>query len=288
MPAIIRYPFRSDNAFEYFKRYGDPASTENMYIAVGRTTPWANETTPPTPLDSENDEIQTWNNMIGAKLVQKNDIVMVVPRIDWVSGTEYFVVDPALEDPFVNPCYVLNSQNQVFLCVGKPGAGVQSTVEPIFTPTANSARPVDITTADGYTWRFLYDIPFYDAANLMNSVWMPCMAGHKITTNQNQYGYPWAYSILHCRWVMFRTRFLDTDLPINISYRQISLVHNPWLAGSNTLATGALYSQTTAGGNTTPPQAWNNAHINIHYTENHQPIYRASGQFEEIKIVLEF
>ncbi len=288
MPAIIRYPFRSDNAYEYFVRYGNNATTEHVYIAIGKTTPWANELTPPAPLDSENDEIQTWNDMIAAKLVQTNDITLAAPRVDWVSGTEYFTVDPALEDPFINPCYVINSQNQIFLCVGKTAtAGTPSTVEPTFTPTATSAKPVDITTADGYTWRFLYDLSFYDAANLMNSVWMPVPAAHKATTNQTQYGFLDAYKILRARWVMFRTRFLDTDLPTTLSYRQISLVHNPQLVGG-AAATGSLYSQTTAGGNTTPPQAWSNTNIDIQYTENHQPIYRAVGQFEEIKIVLEF
>ena len=90
---------------------------------------------------------------------QVSDNSFVVKTYEWTSGTVYNACDADL--PTLEKFYVVNSSNEVFLCIetAKSSTGVQqgSTIE----PTSALARAYDslrrsFPTGDGYIWRYLY------------------------------------------------------------------------------------------------------------------------------------
>lgn len=92
-------------------------------------------------------------------LKQVSDNSFVIETYEWTSGTVYNACDADL--PTLEKFYVVNSSNEVFLCIetAKSSTGVQqgSTIE----PTSALAEAYDslrrsFPTGDGYVWRYLY------------------------------------------------------------------------------------------------------------------------------------
>ena len=65
----------------------------SYYYFLGKTLKWADETSPPYPIDNIQDERDARNNIITMKKIQPNDIALVATRIDWTSGNVYDIYD---------------------------------------------------------------------------------------------------------------------------------------------------------------------------------------------------
>ena len=63
------------------------------YYFLGTTVAWGDEADPPLPVDSEEYERTTRNNIIIVKEVQPNDVAFVVDRKNWVSNVVYDMYD---------------------------------------------------------------------------------------------------------------------------------------------------------------------------------------------------
>lgn len=63
------------------------------YYFLGTTVAWGDEADPPLPVDSEEYERTTRNNIIIVKEVQPNDVAFVVNRKNWVSNVVYDMYD---------------------------------------------------------------------------------------------------------------------------------------------------------------------------------------------------
>lgn len=92
-------------------------------------------------------------------LKQVSDNSFVVETYEWTSGTVYNACDADV--PTLEKFYVVNSSNEVFLCIetSKSGAGVEqgSTVEPTSAlAIAYDSLRQSFPTGDGYIWRYLY------------------------------------------------------------------------------------------------------------------------------------
>lgn len=90
---------------------------------------------------------------------QVSDNSFVVKTYEWTSGTVYNACDADL--PTLEKFYVVNSSNEVFLCIetAKSSTGVQqgSTVEPTSAlAIAYDSLRRSFPTGDGYIWRYLY------------------------------------------------------------------------------------------------------------------------------------
>ena len=192
MPAIVTNKFRLNNAEQFYESFSE-AST-SYYLFVGRPQPWTSTTpygggsdsAPPTPLDNVDDEFMYYRDMQAAKRIATSDIQYAIPRHNWTSGTtyDYYRGDYGAQwsstaTDIVKTVnngtnlwasttlfYVLSSTNNVYKCMWN-NAGATSTVEP--TGTSNS----ELTTADGYVWKFMYTLTTSQVSNFLTADFMP-------------------------------------------------------------------------------------------------------------------
>ena len=59
------------------------------YFCLGRTYAWTDDTSPETPLDSDNYTNEFRRNVLFAQRVSTADICLLARRINWTSGTVY-------------------------------------------------------------------------------------------------------------------------------------------------------------------------------------------------------
>jgi len=211
MPAIIKTKFRVRSAKEFVNSF--PASTatsgENYYLFVGRPTPWNApdnivwpwsqteepsastnaDLYPPVPRDTNVEEADVWDEMLGLKRINRGDVSLVIPRSNWdpTGKTVYSIfsdfdsdlynhptpTDVAnLIDPTLKPgnFYALNTQNDLFVCLYNNNYG-PSTIEPILLGDATS--PVDYSDQDGYVWKYITSITSGDAVKFLTDSWIP-------------------------------------------------------------------------------------------------------------------
>ena len=192
MPAIVTNKFRLNNAEQFYESFSE-AST-SYYLFVGRPQPWTSTTpygggsdsAPPTPLDNVDDEFMYFRDMQAAKRIATSDIQYAIPRHNWTTGTvyDYYRGDYGAQwsstaTDIVKTVnngtnlwasttlfYVMSSTNNVYKCMWN-NAGATSTVEP--TGTSNS----ELTTADGYVWKYMYTLTTSQVSNFLTADFMP-------------------------------------------------------------------------------------------------------------------
>lgn len=127
----------------------------NLYLSIGKTNPWPNDSTVPIGIDSVQSETDFWRRVFAHKRIDRGDVSLVVRRYDWLAGEVYspYRDNFDLYDDF-NPSrfYVLVDQERVYKCIDN-NYGAASTVPP--THTDAEIRRLE----DGYRWKFLYQIP---------------------------------------------------------------------------------------------------------------------------------
>lgn len=165
MAGTITKKLRLHNAEQFFESFNEAAET-NMYIFIGRSNEWPDDSTPPTPLDTvEQVEYDPWKTMLSMKRITPSDVSFAIPRVDWTSGTVYV---PYSSDSVFNTSdfYVMTDDYNIYKCMDNNG-GVASTSKPIGT-SENF-----LTTADGYTWKYMYSISGGDALKFVSSAYIP-------------------------------------------------------------------------------------------------------------------
>lgn len=152
-------PFRQNHKRYIIEKildeYGD-LSNENFFLSIGKITPWATDNDERiASIDSVRDNVDFWRGLIAAKRINRTDVSLVVKRIDWTPGTVYRPYRDNL-DLFddVRPAsfYALVDEERVYVCIDNY-YGTPSLYPP--THTDSVIRKL----ADGYRWKFLYQIP---------------------------------------------------------------------------------------------------------------------------------
>lgn len=152
-------PFRQNHKRYIIEKildeYSD-LSNENFFLSIGKITPWATEgDLRIASVDSVGDSVDFWRGMIAAKRINRSDVSLVVRRIDWTPGVVYSAYRDNL-DLFddVRPAsyYALVDEERVYVCIDN-NYGDPSLYPP--THTDSVIRKL----ADGYRWKFLYQIP---------------------------------------------------------------------------------------------------------------------------------
>lgn len=267
--AIIQDSLRTTNAQRFVEKYTVATGlSDYLYLLLAGTTPWVNEVNPPIPTTDLNAQAALWNDIIGAHRIQTNDITLAVPRINWTLGATYTVLDPASQNPWSASTYVLASNNYVYNCVAQ-GPGT------VTTEPTGTGQNVDY--GDGYRWDFLYDLSTYAATNLLTTNWLPVNWGPTVSALQASSGDVNAADTLNAKYVLLYAKILDTDLPVNVQYRKLAVVDNPL----NSVGQKATLN------NYLPVDLTLNSGRMI-YTEHRPPITRNAGQFEIIRLTLEF
>lgn len=166
MASIVTSKFRIHNAQQFYESFSEAANTI-MYLFVGKNTAFANDNSPPTPINSTaNIEYTPWRDMYGVKRIQSADVTHAVPRYDWTTGTVYVAYDDTSTSLLTDTFYVMTEDYNVYKCLFNNG-GAASTTKPTGTSTAR------FTTADGYIWKFMYTVSTAKALKFLTSDYMP-------------------------------------------------------------------------------------------------------------------
>jgi hypothetical protein len=166
MPGSITRQFRLNNA-EQFKEAFSEASPDYLYLFIGRLQAWPNGDTAPTPSDTvTGSSYDPWHSMIAAKKINTNDMSFAIRRYNWTSGTVYAEYDDKNTLFYDSQFYVLTDDNHVYKCLFN-NRGAASTVKPTGTSTST------ISTADGYRWKFMYDVSNADVLKFVTPAYIP-------------------------------------------------------------------------------------------------------------------
>lgn len=170
-----------------FELLSGDLQNNNYYVGLSR----ADAFSAGTSISSVNEQKKLRHALQSVKTV--SNISFVVPSVIWQSGTVYnqFDNDDANQTNF----YVMNSANEVFVCIARPNTvvdgeviGVNSTIEPTATLASNNAK--SFRTSDGYFWRYLYKNSNLAISNYNTSEWLPVkqvLAGATIPEEVEQF-----------------------------------------------------------------------------------------------------
>lgn len=155
------------NTAEQFRDSLTEASPTRMYMFFGRTTAFANDSSPPS---IANDVLTTrydcYKDMMLLRRIYSSDSIHVAPRFNWTTGTVYTQYTDNDATLFGKQFYVITSDNNVYKCIDN-NRGAQSTIEPSGTSTSI------FRTSDGYRWKFMFTVSSADSLKFMTDSYIP-------------------------------------------------------------------------------------------------------------------
>lgn len=133
-----------------------PNSDDSMYLFIARPNEWtgaSGDAVPDTFTDSTESHYDIWNRMIASKRITSSEVLLMIKKNEWTSGTKYIAYDSSIDMLKDDPAfYVMNSEKNVYKCLFNNG-DVASTDSP------RGAQIEPTTTNDGYVWKFMFKIP---------------------------------------------------------------------------------------------------------------------------------
>lgn len=165
-----------NNAEQFKESFYEPEPTTIGYVFLGNSIGYTNEDTPDTITDTVYNEKDVWQNMFAAKKVTGNDVELVLPRIEWTGDTKYREFDDTIQlsdlissntTQNLKPMYVMTTNRNVYICLSN-NSSANSTVEP---SGKNLSANGNIQTADGYLWKYLYNIK--PTNKFLSNTWIP-------------------------------------------------------------------------------------------------------------------
>lgn len=171
MAAIIKNDLRVYNSDTF--RYS--ILNNPCYVFISGTTPWDSESEPPMPEDTTSGEYKALEDLVAVKRILQSDVISVVPRTNWISGTIYDQYDHEIDlintrNPNTGDFwrfYVLTEDFNVYKCLSN-----NYNTPSLDRPTGTAPEPFQ--TPDGYIWKYMYTIQASDAFRFMTVNWMPC------------------------------------------------------------------------------------------------------------------
>lgn len=186
MPAIITDQIKVLNASNFVN--GISTAGNSYYVFLGlpdaskKDADWNSNT--PDPIDSFDQYYDINDTIISAKRISSNDVLRVVRKNDWVSGTVYemyrhdYSVDnlsPQTSSTSLYNCnyYILNSDYRVYECIyngsspNNNGKGISSLEEPRHTDLQPRQE------SDGYVWKYLYSVKPSDIVKFDSVEYIP-------------------------------------------------------------------------------------------------------------------
>ena len=305
MPAILTNNLSVINAENFVDSFINGDS--NVYMAIGRGydeediigdknrdqwEEWTDESNPPTPRDTIAEQNDFRTHIIGIKRVQINNIMLMVPRIDWKAGMIFKPINTAsIAGTRATDYFCINSNNEVWMCITSPNTVTLENSEPLLSNekvTINEDnKTYELETTDGYKWRYMYNIlaAVVNSGMLLEN-WMPVpfnkhgvYPGGMLTEAQDLYGDINANRTLGAYRVLVTATLRDEGdkIPYSAIYRQIGLIVDPRDTAGNFL-TGDVYAD----------KEFDVLSGELVYLENKSPIHREEGQNETLNLLLVF
>ena len=187
MAAIVTNKFRIHNAKQFLEAFDEVAFgsgaaisdssgllNTNMYLFIGKVTGWSNDSSPPTPTDAvANTHYENWRDMIAAKKITASDVSHVVPRKNWTNNTSYFAYTHNTATLYSQDFYVMTTDYNVYKCLSNSETNSTGSVATTSTTQPTGTGTSIISTADGYKWKFMYQISASDALKFVTPNYIP-------------------------------------------------------------------------------------------------------------------
>ena len=151
----------------------DIKDSDNYYFAgIARSQEWNDSDVAPTPKNTLRDARLAREATQSIKNI--TDQTFVIPRYNWTSGSIYNAYDDAQQGYPTNSYYVMNSNQQIYICLqqGKTNANPPQVVASTVQPTGNTTG-TPFRTADGYMWKFVYSIGALKASKFISTAYIP-------------------------------------------------------------------------------------------------------------------
>jgi hypothetical protein len=143
----------------------------NLYMTIGKTSPWPSDTNPPVPTTSVSSIVDIYKNMLGGKKVTGNDIRHCIPRYNWTPNEIWNQYEDFWDSSALtaanNKFYVVTDDFHVYKCLSNNYGGI-STVKPAGTPTS-----LPFTTSDKYVWKYMYSISAEEQTQFTTANFIP-------------------------------------------------------------------------------------------------------------------
>lgn len=182
---LVTINHRLHVARQILESVSEPANTA-YYVFFGNHLDYANNDVIPQPVDSVNEIVDVYNNMIFGKRLTSNDLKLMIPRNNYTSNKVYDMyddMDGAANVSLFNSNYyaVVNAEAyyHVFKCL-ENNNGSNSTVQPEFSEI--DAADEVYQTSDGYVWKYMYSVDSSTVAKFATTEYFPVVPN---TTVQN-------------------------------------------------------------------------------------------------------
>jgi hypothetical protein len=149
------------------------------YLFLSKVTPWDDPNNPPDISDDQKTLKTALKNMFAAKRILASDVVPVIERINWTSGTtyEYYRDDIDINAQDLNGAqlyrfYVMNRYFQVFKCLWNNKYS-PSVDEPYFDPGAYTTNKIYTGPNDGYKWKYMFVVDSAYRNKFLDTNWIP-------------------------------------------------------------------------------------------------------------------
>jgi hypothetical protein len=202
--AIVTNKFRVAAASSFAQSF----STDYMYLVIGRPQAWSDtsysttfgnqtngtpaDNNPPSPYDNYLNETAFWRDAMAGLRLNNSDVRLATTRYNWLPNTKYDMYQHNINaaNPTVNGVFNLADSNMivfvtstgnVYKCLfnGRSAlnpTGSFSTVQ----PTTTGAAPE--VAADGYIWKYLYNISSAEADYITGS-YIPVPTTQNVATS---------------------------------------------------------------------------------------------------------
>jgi len=111
--------------------------------------------------------------MIAAKKVTSTDISHAIPRKNWTNNTNYFAFTDNTNTLFSQDFYVMTGDFNVYKCLSNSETNSAGTTASTSTTQPTGTGTSIISTADGYKWKFMYQIAASDALKFVTPNYIP-------------------------------------------------------------------------------------------------------------------
>jgi len=196
MPAIITDQIRVLNASNFVSGISTTDNSYYVFMGLPNATDVAADwnTDTPSPIDNFDQHDDIYDTLISAKKINSSDVLRVVRKISWTSGTTYEMYrhDYSIDRLTPNTSstglykanyYVMNSDYRVYECLyngadpANGGKGVISLQEPVHTDLQPRLE------SDGYIWKYLYTIKPSNIVKFDSAEFIPLPSDWAISTD---------------------------------------------------------------------------------------------------------
>lgn len=152
-------------------------SNNNFYVFVAKSTPWANDSSPPAAnLAFSNYDHDVYDNILYGKKITNTDIKALIPKNTWTNNTLYAEYNKDDSELYNKAFYVYNSAASIKSVFKVIQAGSGNSV---VAPAIISTSP--FKTSDGYVWKYMYTISDSDMNKFGSNTYMPVTPNSTIT-----------------------------------------------------------------------------------------------------------